>query len=241
MIGCKCEVCRSADRHDHRLRTSAMIESDTTRIIIDAGPDFRYQMLRAHINSIDAILLTHEHKDHIGGIDDVRAFNYFESKSVALYSTVRVSERIRRDYDYAFGEDRYPGVPDISLHTIDCLEHFTIGDLLITPIKGHHYTLPVTGYRIGDISYLTDFNSIDESEKAKLKGSQILVVNALRHKEHISHFSLAQAIELAREVGAERTLFTHMSHQIGLYAVENPKLPRSMEFAYDTLTVRCNH
>ena len=236
MIGCGCEVCRSQDPRDHRLRSSAMVESHKTRIIVDCGPDFRYQMLREGVDRIDAILLTHEHTDHIIGMDDVRAYNYFQRQSVPIYCTDRVARVVRKDFDYAFTEERYPGAPEISLRSVDH-EPFEIGDLRIVPIRGNHYLLPVTGYRIGDVAYLTDFNSIADAEVEKLKGLKVFIINALREQKHISHFSLSEAIELARRVGAEQTLFTHMSHQIGLYANENPKLPEGMAFAYDGLKI----
>ncbi len=236
MIACGCRVCRSADPRDKRLRTSAMIESNGTRIIIDAGPDFRYQMLRQNVCDIDAILLTHQHTDHIIGIDDVRAFNYFQAKSIPIYATEAVTKVVRKDFDYAFTEERYPGAPEIALHVIGNTP-FKVGDLTVTPVFGRHYILPVTGYRIGDAAYLTDFNGIDKDEMEKLKEVKLFVINALRYQKHISHYSVAEAIELAREVHAEQTYFTHMSHQIGLYAEENPKLPAGMQFAYDGLKV----
>lgn len=236
MIGCDCEVCSSSDHRDKRLRSSAMIESDTTRVVIDAGPDFRYQMLRERVKDIDAILLTHQHTDHIMGLDEVRAFNYFCRKSIPVWATEGVQSVVRKNFDYAFTEPRYPGAPEITLHTIGN-EPFVVGDMEITPIHGFHLSLPVVGFRVGGVAYLTDFNRIDESEVDKLQGVEIFVVNALRHMRHISHFSLPAAIELARKVGARQTYFTHMSHQIGLHAEQEALLPEGMHFAYDGLCV----
>lgn len=244
MIGCGCEVCRSADRRDKRLRSSVMAEhfadganGPDTRIIIDAGPDFRYQMLREDIRAIDAILLTHEHKDHTGGIDDVRGFNYFQQKPIPVYATERVGDVVRKDYDYAFSEYRYPGAPEIDLHTIDPERSFEINGIQVTPVSGMHYHLPVTGFRIGGLAYLTDFNSIPEREIRKLQGIEVLVINALRHEKHISHFNVEEAVGISRLTGAEKTYFTHMSHQIGLYEEIKDKLPGGIHYAFDGLRV----
>ena len=236
MIGCNCKVCSSSDMRDKRLRTSAMIEDEHTRIIIDAGPDFRYQMLRADVRDIDAILLTHQHTDHIMGLDDVRAFNYFCRKSIPVWATEGVQRVVRKNFDYAFSEPRYPGAPEITLNAIG-REPFRIGTLEIIPIHGFHLSLPVVGFRVGDVAYLTDFNRISDSEVEKLKGLKVFVVNALRHQRHLSHFSLSGAMELARKVGAEQTYFTHMSHQIGLHAEQDALLPAGVNFAYDGLIV----
>ena len=236
MIGCDCPVCNSADPRDKRLRSAVLIEDEKTRIVIDSGPDFRYQMLRAGLKSIDAILLTHEHTDHIIGLDDVRAFNYFCQKSVDVWATERVQRVVKKSFDYAFDEKPYPGAPRITLNTITD-EPFRVGTLEVTPIFGRHFTLPITGYRIGPVAYLTDFNHIEESELEKLQGVELFVVNALRHKRHLSHFTLGEAMEIARRVGAPRTYFTHLSHQIGLHAEENAKLPEGMALAHDTLTI----
>lgn len=236
MIGCDCEVCRSGDPRDKRLRSAAMVEVDGRRIVIDAGPDFRYQMLREGVKDIDAILLTHQHTDHMIGLDDVRAFNYFCQKSIDIYATEAVQGAVRRVFDYAFTDKPYPGAPQMKLHTIGN-ESFEVAGVKVTPICGKHFTLPVTGYRIGDVAYLTDFNHIEESEIGKLQGLDVLVINALRHTRHLSHFSLPDAIEIARKVGTKATYFTHISHQMGLHATEEPLLPEGMHLAYDTLTI----
>ena len=236
VIGCRCEVCLSTDERDKRLRTSAMIECDDMRIVIDAGPDFRYQMLRAGVQDLSAILLTHQHTDHIIGLDDVRAFNYFCQKSVDIYATEVVQGALRRVFDYAFAEKPYPGAPMMTLHTIGNAS-FEVEGVRIVPICGKHFILPVTGYRIGEVAYLTDFNHIEESELEKLQGLDVLVINALRHTRHLSHFALPDAIEIARKVGAKSTYFTHISHQMGLHATEEKLLPEGMHFAYDMLTI----
>lgn len=235
VISCGCWVCTSHDSRDKRLRTSAMVEHNGTRIIIDAGPDFRQQMLTHNVKSIDGILLTHEHKDHVGGIDDVRAFNYTSGKAVDIYATERVQATIKKDFDYAFGDNRYPGVPDINLLTIDGNEPFKVKDLEIIPIKGTHYEMPVLGYKIGGIAYLTDFNYISEEEIEKIKGVDIFVINALRREHHISHFSLPEALHIRYLVQPKSTYFTHISHQMGRYAQIEKELPENTYFAYDGL------
>lgn len=244
MIGCGCEVCRSDDRRDKRLRSSVMVEhfpdgatdgEPSTRVIIDAGPDFRYQMLRENVGRIDAILLTHEHKDHIAGIDDVRAFNYFQDSAIAVYAADRVAKVVRKDFDYAFAENKYPGAPDIDLRIIDPGKPFRIGAMEIFPVQGLHYRLPVLGFRVGGIVYLTDFNSISDAEVENIKGVDILVVNALRYEKHLSHFTVEEAIEVSRRVVAKETYLTHMSHQIGLHGRMEGTLPQGVHFAYDGL------
>lgn len=243
VIGCRCEVCRSNDPHDKRLRTSAMVETDRgVRFIIDAGPDFRYQMLRAGVSHLDAILLTHEHKDHTGGIDDVRAFNFVDYPPVIhpvdIYAAPAAARVVRKDYDYAFAEDKYRGVPDIRLHVIDVSQPLEIAGERIIPVSGHHSErFEVTGYRIGPLAYLTDFKTIADSEVEKLDGVEVLVVNALRFREHPSHFNVAEALELIRRVAPREALLTHMSHEIGLHAVTSQQLPAGVRLAYDQLEI----
>ena len=242
MIGCDCEVCRSTDPRDKRLRTSALVrtgsgpDGEPLNIVIDAGPDFRSQMLTADVRRLDAILLTHEHKDHTGGIDDVRAYNYFGQTPIDIWATPRVQESVRRDYAYAFDAHPYPGAPEIALHTIGD-GPFDIEGVEIIPVNGLHMKLSVTGFRIGALAYLTDFNRIDDAEVEKLRGIDTLVVNAVGHKLHISHFNLEQAIDLGRRCGARRTYITHMAHRMGRYADLEPTLPPGVHLAYDGLTI----
>lgn len=239
VISCDCGVCTSSDDRDRRLRTSVMVEQGDMRVVIDAGPDFRQQMLRENVRHIDGILLTHEHKDHIGGIDDVRAFNYTPhyQGAVDIYATERVQAVVRKDFDYAFSEERYPGAPLINLVTIDGDTPFMVKDVEVTPIKGVHYRMPVLGFRIGGIAYLTDFNSLDDRELDKIRDVEVLVINALRREHHISHFTLDEAIEISRRVNARRTYFTHISHQLGKYEEVMKELPENFLLAYDGLVV----
>ena len=215
VIGCPCEVCQSKDKHDKRLRSSALIEEKGKKILIDAGPDFRYQMLRAGIKDIRAILLTHEHKDHTGGLDDVRAFNWVKGGYVDIYCDQRTCNAIYKDYDYAFAPVKYPGVPDMSMHVIG--EHpFYIDEIEIIPLTVMHYHLPVTAFRIGNFAYITDANFISEDNLEKLKGVEYMVINALRKEPHISHFSLEQALAVIQRLQVKQAYITHIGHQMGL-------------------------
>ncbi len=244
VIGCRCEVCCSSDSRDNRLRTSAMVECGGVRIVIDAGPDFRYQMLRTGVRHIDAIVLTHFHKDHTGGLDDVRAFNFVDYPTIRpidIYATPSTATVIRKDYDYAFVENKYRGVPEMRLHDIDPDSPFYIKGIEVIPINGRHSSrFEVTGYRIGRLAYLTDFKQIAGEEVAKLQGVDTLVVNALRFKPHDSHFSVEEAVELIKRVNPRKAYLTHMSHEIGLHAESAEKLPQGVELAYDTLTIDIN-
>ena len=235
MIGCHCEVCTSDDPRDRRLRTSLMIEAGGVRVVIDAGPDFRQQMLHHKVEDVSAILLTHEHRDHTGGLDEVRSINYFKRHDMPIYCTARTAEAMRRDYAYAFGENRYPGAPALSLREIDSLEEFSVGELQFRPVYGSHSFLPVVGYRFGECAYLTDFKSIEEDEVEKLKGVELLIINALRHAPHPSHLSLNEAIAIAERVAPREVYFTHFCHEIGLYTEIEPSLPEGMHLAYDGL------
>ena len=241
VIGCRCEACRSSDRRDKRLRTSAMIEVDGKRFIIDAGPDFRYQMLREEISHIDAILLTHMHKDHTAGIDDVRAFNFVDYPTIHsthIYGNEATINRVKMEYDYAFAENKYRGVPVIELHTIDTNAPFVAAGIEIVPILGQHSNrFTSVGYRFGEVAYITDFSHISPEQEAKLEGVKILVINALRWKKHDSHFSVSEALEVISRVKPERAYLTHMSHDIGVYEDTSKRLPEGVELAYDGLSV----
>lgn len=234
MIGCNCEICKSTDSRDKRLRASVLFEYDGTRILIDAGPDFRYQMLRAGIARVDAILLTHNHKDHTGGLDDIRAFNYLEKKAVDIYCEKYVENALRMEYSYAFAEHKYPGAPDWHVHLID-ENPFTINGVEIIPIRGRHFKLPVLGYRIGDIAYCTDMNHIADEEFEKLQGLDHFVINCVRRGRHISHFSLEEALTVCKRVGARHSWLTHLSHQLPTYSLLSAELPDGILPAYDGL------
>lgn len=240
VIGCDCAVCCSADPRDARLRTSAMVEVGDARFIIDAGPDFRQQMLREGVSHISAILLTHKHKDHTGGLDDVRALNFVDYPqaihTVHIYGSHDTCECVRKDYDYAFAENPYRGVPQITLHEFGN-EPFVVDGVEIIPIRGEHSRFEITGFRFGKLAYLTDFKKISDTEVVKLQGVEVLVVNALRFEPHDSHFSVAEAMELVEKISPKRTYLTHMSHDIGLHCVANLRLPEGVKFAYDGLKV----
>lgn len=237
VISCPCAICHSADSRDQRLRTSILIESDHTVIVVDTGPDFRQQMLREQVKRLDAVLFTHAHKDHLAGLDDVRAFNYFLQKPMDVYATVHVQDAIRTEFSYVFDSAAdYPGIPKIRLHTID-LHPFKIGDVAFQPVEVFHYRLPVLGFRFNDFTYITDANRISDAEKEKIRGTRFLVVNALRKEKHISHFNLQEAISLAQDIGAEASYFTHISHQLGSHAEVSGQLPDNIFLAYDGLRV----
>ncbi len=205
-------------------------------LVVDAGPDFRQQMLRENVHKVDGILLTHEHKDHTAGLDDVRALNHAMHSAMNVYATERVQWVVRKDFDYAFADDRYPGAPLIALHTIDS-EPFKVAGIEIVPIRGLHARMPITGFRVGELAYLTDFNAIQEEEMAKLIGVEVLIVNALRKERHLSHFTLGEALDIARKVDARYTYLTHVSHEMGKFAQIEHELPDNVYFAYDGLTV----
>lgn len=236
VIACNCIICQSEDRRDKRLRTSLLVEAEDQNIVIDAGPDFRQQMLRAEVKQLDSILLTHEHKDHIGGMDDVRAFNYINKKPIDIYSDERVQRAVMREYPYVFSEHKYPGVPQMNLITIDD-KPFQIGNLHIIPVKVHHYRLPVYGFRINDFAYITDANYISEENKKKLTGVKYMVINALRKEKHLSHFNLSEALDLINEISPRKGYITHISHQMGLHSEVSQELPANVELAYDGLVV----
>jgi phosphoribosyl 1,2-cyclic phosphate phosphodiesterase len=212
-----------------------MIEHKSTNIVIDTGPDFRQQMLREKVTKLDAVIFTHEHKDHIAGLDEVRAFNFINQMIMPVYATERVQEALKREFAYIFADVTYPGIPKITLHTIND-NAFTVGDMNVMPVNVLHYKLPVKAFRIGNFSYITDANFISAEEKEKIKGSEVVVINALRRTEHISHFTLNEATDLANELKAKKTYFTHISHQLGTHEEVSLELPPHIELAYDGLT-----
>ena len=234
MIACNCEVCQSNNPKNKRLRSSILVESSTTTFVIDTTPDFRYQMLRAGVKNLDAVLFTHPHKDHIAGLDDVKAFSYFNGKPMQVYSNSLTEEAVKREFAYVFSDKKYPGIPEINLNSID-LTPFLIGDIPVIPIMVWHLKMPVYGYRLGSFTYITDANRIDEIEKEKIIGSQTMVVNTLRHERHVSHFTLSEAIALVHELKVPTAYFTHISHQLGLYEEVSKLLPAGIALAYDQL------
>jgi phosphoribosyl 1,2-cyclic phosphate phosphodiesterase len=236
MIACPCVVCASPDKKDKRLRTSILVESPTTTIVVDTTPDFRYQMLRAGVKKLDAVVFTHPHKDHIAGLDDVRAYNFFQHSAMPVYANELTIETLMREFAYVFAHKRYPGVPNLELHPIN-LAHFTIGDISITPILVWHLKMPVLGFRFGHFTYITDANRIEDGEREKIRGSKLLVLNALRKEDHISHFSLGEAIATVQDLKIKTAYFTHISHQLGLHHVIQHELPEGMHLAHDGLVV----
>ncbi len=236
MIGCGCEVCTSTNKKDKRLRSSILVQSATTTLVVDTTPDFRYQMLRADVKHLDAVIFTHPHKDHIAGLDDVRAYNYFSENPMEVYANVLTQEALKRDFYYAFAEKKYPGIPEINLITIDDTP-FLVGDILVEPIMVHHLKMPVLGFRFGKFTYITDANGIDDTQKEKIKGSDVIVLNALRKEKHLSHFTLDEAVAMADELKIPQAYFTHISHQLGRHANVNASLPKNRQLAWDKLVL----
>lgn len=237
VIGCECPVCTSEDPKDKRLRSSIMVEHEGKHLVVDTGPDFRYQMLREKVKTLDAVIFSHEHKDHIAGLDDVRAFNYRQGRAMDIYAHPRVQEALKRDFHYAFADKKHYGIPLLELHDIGKDSVFKAAGLEVQPIEVLHYKLPVLGFRFGDFSYITDGKTISPTEKAKLKGSKVLVLNALQKTSHISHFTLEEAISLAEEINAEQTYLTHISHVLGKHADVSTELPEGVALAYDGLKI----
>lgn len=237
VIGCECEVCKSRDPRDHRLRTAALLESATTRILIDCGPDIRMQLLQVPFRKIDAVLLTHEHYDHVSGLDDLRPYTH-KFGDLNIYGNERTVYAVHHNFPYCFATHLYPGVPEFKLHAIEKHKPLTIGDIDIMPIEVMHDKLPILGYRFGDLAYITDMKSIDDAELPFLQGVRILVVNALRwEKPHHSHQLVGDAIAFARRIGAEKTYLVHVTHQIGLYDEANKRLPEGFVFPYDGMEI----
>jgi len=237
MIGCTCEACKSMDFRDKRLRTSILVETATTTVIVDSGPDFRQQMLRKGTKKMDALLVTHEHKDHVAGLDDMRAFNYLQEKSMPIFGLQRVLDHIKVEFAYAFSEKRYPGVPQLDLFPITENQILNIGDLRIETIPVMHARLPVLGFRFGDFTYITDANYLSPSAIGQIRGSKIMVLNALQKEPHISHFTLEQAILMAKEIGVPEVYFIHMSHKLGRQKDVEKDLPKGFHFAFDGLEI----
>ncbi len=236
VIGCGCKVCISADVRDNRLRSSVLVEQGGQGVVIDTGPDFRQQMLRCGCSKLNAVLFTHEHRDHISGLDDIRAFNYIQKSPMDVYGEERVMRALNSSFPYVFAEKKYPGIPQVRMHTITT-EPFQIGEMEVIPIRMMHYRLPVLGFRLGDFAYLTDGNYIPEAEKKKLYGVKHLVVNALRRETHISHFTLSEAVSLIEELSPRMGYLTHISHQMGAYAELEKELPSRIRSAYDGLVL----
>ena len=234
MIACDCVVCSSEDPRDKRLRSSILVRSATTTLVVDTGPDFRYQMLRKEVRHLDAVLFTHPHKDHLAGLDDIRAYNHFGQKPMQVFADSLTEEALRRDFYYAFSETRYPGIPELQLQTIT-ESAFWVGDIPVQPIQVWHHRMPVLGFRFGHFTYITDANRIEEEEMQKIRGSRVLVLNALRKEEHLSHFTLSQAVSLIGQLEGPKGYLTHLSHQMGLHASVSDELPAGVELSYDGL------
>lgn len=232
VIACTCKVCTSANKKDARLRCAVLVESTNTTFVIDSGPDFRFQMLRAGVKKLDAVLFTHEHKDHVAGLDDIRPFNYINKKVVDIFATKQVQEALKREFSYIFSGSKYPGLPEINLVSITN-QRFSIGDIEVQPIPVMHHRLPVLGFRINDFVYVTDANYISDASKALMLNADIIVLNALRHESHISHYTLQQAIDLIYELKPKKAYLTHISHQMGLYDDVIKELPDNIYLAYD--------
>ena len=237
MVACPCPVCASQDYHDKRLRSSVLISSQNICVAIDAGPDFRYQMLRANVKKLDAILITHAHRDHVGGLDDIRAYNHVQKKPMDIYAEKKVQDELKQDYYYVFAENKYPGVPEMELHTITPYEEFSIGSLAFMPIRAMHLKLPVVGFKTGNLAYITDANFLDDKAIENLKNLDVLVINSLRRNKHISHFSLSESLEIIKCLKPKKAYLTHISHQMGFYSELQKELPEGVFAAYDGLCI----
>lgn len=236
VIGCGCEVCRSLDFRDKRLRSSIFVETEKVNLVVDTGPDFRQQMLRENVNRLDAVLFTHEHKDHTAGMDDIRSFNFRQRKDMPIFARAQVLNQLKQEFAYVFAQSKYPGVPQVAVHEIEN-RPFKVDGITVTPIEVMHYKLPVFGFRIYDFTYITDAKTVAPEEVDKIRGSKVLVVNALQKDPHISHMTLDEAIDFAGEVGAEQTYFTHISHKLGKHKEVQAQLPAGINLAYDGLKI----
>lgn len=237
MVACQCEVCTSPDSRDKRLRSSILVQSDTTTVLVDATPDFRQQMLQHAVRRLDGILITHPHKDHVGGLDDTRGFQYFQQAPTQVYGSSLSLQGVVRELPYAFEKDKYPGTPMIELNEIGA-DTFYIGNIPIQPILVWHHRMPVQGFRFNNFTYITDANRIDASEMEKIKGSETMVLNALRKEKHLSHYSLAEAVQVVQQCEVPKAWFTHISHQLGTHEAINAQLPNGFELAYDGLQIQ---
>jgi phosphoribosyl 1,2-cyclic phosphate phosphodiesterase len=236
LIACDCHVCTSADHKDKRLRSSILVETSNTRVVVDSGPDFRQQLLREKIDRLDGVIFSHEHKDHIAGLDEIRAFNFITRRHMPVYATQRVQAALKREFAYIFSDEKYPGIPEVELMEFED-DPFTVGDMIIEPLNVMHYKLPVKGFKINDFAYITDANFIHKDVKERLKGLNVLVLNALRREPHISHFTLEEAVELVKELKPRKAYFTHISHQLGLHEEVNSEMPSNIELAFDGLQI----
>ncbi len=236
VIGSKHPVCLSKDSKDKRLRTSAYLEVEGKNMVFDTGPDFRQQMLNNNISKLDAVLFTHEHRDHTAGFDDIRPFNFMQKRDMPVYCSSRVAEALRRDYAYVFEANKYPGAPGAVIHEIEN-KPFQVDGIQVVPVEVMHMKLPVFGFRVNDLTYITDAKTISDKEKEKIKGSKVLILNCLRIEEHYSHFNLKEALELVEEVKPERAFFTHISHLLGFHEEVSKQLPNHVKLAYDGLQI----
>lgn len=240
VIACGCDVCKSKDSRDNRLRCSVLIDYNGKNYVIDTGPDFRQQMLRANVQSLEAVFFTHEHKDHVAGMDDVRAFNFKQKRDMEIYCSEAVEAALKREFYYVFEANKYPGVPAVHLNRIS-KDAFHVNDMKVTPIEVMHYEMPVQAFRIDDFTYVTDAKTVTEEERVKMRGSKILVVNALRKEAHISHFNLEEALEFIRDINPEKAYLTHISHLFGKHDDIEKELPENVFVAFDGLRIEMNH